>query len=72
MCGFSVISFGADGNSRELSAMQRSVQLLCKSSMQSIVLPLKNLSSLWSSWFILKKPSAVAFSRYSACRVNFL
>ena len=62
--GILIVSFGADGDSRELSAMQKSVQLLCKSpSLESLILPLNSLSvsSYWSSWFISKKPTVVAF-----------
>ncbi len=63
----SVASFGADGDFRELSAMQKSVQLLTKSSSQHS--PMQKLHTLpiptsWSSWFIMKMHTNVAFGAY--------
>ena len=62
-----VVSFGADGDSRELKAMQVSTQLLFSSqtpisslspscSLQKLSIP-----SEWFSWFAIKKPTAIAY-----------
>ena len=65
--GISVASFGADGDSRELRAMQVST-LLCLSSRQlkrecmtDLNLPKVNTPSDWSSWFAMKYTTSVAF-----------
>ena len=65
--GITVASFGADGDSRELKAMQVSAQLLFKSpTPQSFITPSSSLQKLpipsdWLSWFAVRKPTAVAY-----------
>lgn len=65
--GIKVVSFGADGDSRELKAMQVSTQLLSSSralisslavscNLQKLAIP-----SEWSSWFAVRKPTAIAY-----------
>ena len=62
--GITVTSFGADGDSRELKAMQVSVGLL--SSQCSLMSPSDGLKKLnvpsdWLSWFAARKPTAICY-----------
>jgi hypothetical protein len=63
--GISVVSFGADGDSRELKAMQVSTQLSYNdpivslspsSSLPKLIIPTK-----WMSWFAVKCPTSIAY-----------
>ena len=62
--GISVVSFGGDGDSRVMRAMQVCTGLFINDASTDI--PLLSLKSpcipeSWSSWFHIKNPSAVAF-----------
>ena len=65
--GITVVCFGADGDSRELKAMQVSSQLLFSSqSPLSSLSPSNDLKVLsipteWWSWFAVKKPTSIAY-----------
>ena len=64
--GITVASFGADGDSRELKAMQVSTSLLATQSSSASLSPSMGLKRLdippqWSSWFAAKKPTAIAY-----------
>ena len=65
--GITVASFGADGDSRELKAMQVSAQLLFTSrTLKSLLSPSSSLQKLpipseWLSWFAVRKPTAIAY-----------
>ena len=62
--GISVVTFGADGDSRELSAMQKSAPLMCKSlSLDSLMSDVKShpIPSSWLTWFAIKKPTSISF-----------
>ena len=65
--GIMVVSFGADGDSRELKAMQVSTRLLFSSQTPiSSLSPSFNLQKLpipseWLSWFAVRKPTAIAY-----------
>ena len=61
------MSFAADGDSRELKAMQASTQLLSSSSLSSgfsSLLPCCNNITIplsWNSWFVLRRPTSIAY-----------
>ena len=66
--GIRVVSFGADGDPRELKAMQVSLQLACISTKavvvdKSLSLDAHKLTipSAWKSWFAVRCPTAVAY-----------
>lgn len=65
--GITVISFGADGDTRELKAMQLSTKLCFSNSQKScsgytkIDLQELNIPTTWSSWFAIKHPTTVAY-----------
>jgi len=63
--GTHLLSTGADGDSRELKAMQVSTQLLSSSSgpLSTLSPPSNKLDipSSWSSWFVMKRPTSIAF-----------
>ena len=64
--GISVVSFGADGDSRELKAMQVSTQLISSHDPITSLSPSFNLPKLvilkeWVSWFAAKTPTVVAY-----------
>ena len=63
--GIHLLSIGADGDSRELKAMQVSTQLLSSSpgslSRMSLAANTIEIPSTWSSWFLLKRPTSIAF-----------
>ena len=60
-----LLSIGADGDSRELKAMQVSAQLLSKSAGSlSLLSPSSdkiNIPLNWSSWFAIKRPTSISF-----------
>ena len=66
--GIIALSFGADGDSRELRAMQLSTQLCLSRRQQkkgndlptSIAVPVK-ISPTWSTWFAMQNPTEVAY-----------
>ena len=63
-CGITVTSFGADGDSWELKAMQVSVGLLssqCSLTSPWNVLKKLNILSDWSCWFAAKKAGLQPF-----------
>ena len=57
-----VISFAADGDSRELKAMWLAMQLYqpIKPVTRGLDLPIMSIPPSWKSWFIVEKPTAVA------------
>ena len=64
--GINVVSFGADGDSREMKAMQVSCQLLLatKPSLSSLS-PTQNLATLtippkWKTWFAIQHPTTIS------------
>ena len=64
--GISVVSFGADGDPRELKAMQVSTQLLfyeypITSLSPSSKIPKLVIPSEWKSWFAVKTPTTIAY-----------
>ena len=65
--GITVVSFGADGDSRELKSMKVSTQLLFSSQTPiSFLSPSYNLKRLpipaeWFSWFAVRKATAIAY-----------
>ena len=63
--GISVVSFGADGDSREMSAMSFSMQIglpsRSKSPEQFLELPGLSIPSEWKSWFCVGKPTQIAY-----------
>ena len=64
--GISVVSLGADGDPRELKAMQVSTQLLfyeypITSLSPSSKIPKLVIPSEWKSWFAVKTPTTVAY-----------
>ena len=65
--GIIVVSFGADGDSRELKAMQVSTQLLFSShTPMASISPSADMKKLtipsqWWSWFAVRKPTAIAY-----------
>ena len=69
--GITLISIGADGDSRELRAMQVSTQLL--SSTQSTLSSLSSMSNRitipyeWKKWFVMKRPGNSVHSRHGTC-----
>ena len=61
-----VISFGGDGDSRLMRAMQISTGLMYSSSASTETVPTSTLKSpcipeLWNSWFYVKHPSAITY-----------
>lgn len=63
--GVVVVSYGADGHSRELKAMQLSTQLSLSGRLQGTNHEAMNLQKLhipltWYSWLALKNPTRVA------------
>ena len=65
--GIRVVSFGADGDSRELKAMQMSMKLYLSTLpsaltvVQSIGLSQLKIPNSWYSWFACKNPTSVAY-----------
>lgn len=64
--GIAVVSFGADGDSREMKAMQVSTQLLSYEDSITSLSPSSKLPNLvipseWQSWFAVKKPTSIAY-----------
>ena len=62
-----VISFGADGDSREMKSMRVSSELLLKTSnpllqySPSSDLPIRTMPKAWTEWFILKHPTNIFY-----------
>ena len=61
-----MVSFGADGDSRELKAMQVSTQLISSHDPITSLSPSFNLPKLvipkeWVSWFAVKTPTVIAY-----------
>lgn len=60
-----VISFGADGDARELKSMQVSTKLLLSQRQQKVLckIPDEKLEthSSWKSWFAIRNPSRIAY-----------
>ena len=66
--GITVVSFGADGDSRELKSMRISCQLLQKSQSQFTLSPSATISPIdipksWSNWFAVKHPTYINCSQ---------
>lgn len=65
--GITVISFGADGDSRELKSMQVSTNLLFSSTNSMALLSPSNTSDKvsipieWRPWFAIKNPAAISY-----------
>ena len=71
--GIAVVSFGADGDSRELKSMQVSTHLLTSSVnfisclSPSDCLGVISIPSEWRKWFGVKKPTSVSYVHDSSC-----
>ena len=63
--GIQVVSYGADGDSKQLRSMKLSTGLFKKSSTNSKTLvqisPSIKIPEKWKSWFLLQNPSSIAY-----------
>jgi hypothetical protein len=59
--GITVLSFGADGDPRELKAMQMSYHLMCKASPVPLLCQEYKVPSGWLSWFAVRRSTGMAY-----------
>ena len=66
--GITIISFGADGDSREMKSMQVSSHILPNSNLSPLSslspsnqLPVLPIPSAWNSWFAVRRPTTICY-----------